>query len=506
MKPFPDMMTGRFRILFLLAALLPMPSWAAEEVINAFDDPGESTVYAGETWSVAAALSHDNADAAGQAGSGSLRMECALASAGGYQQSVVSRQIPQANAETGYLRLECDVKVAAGSSLRTGAQDYGVFEVIFRNGSGWTWNSLGGKRLTSEFTGWQRISFDVKAPADAVHHLTFKLGENDFGGPVTLLLDNVRWVLRETELPPPALSIAEARRGLNLSAVGAGDYDRQNIAAVSNAFGWLPDPGDAASARPVSVSVRFAEFPKVAEAPGFQSHLYFVPGVAGAESSPDWNQPSVLYAQIQANGAGGGYMVLRYKVNTPNSNGTYFSEGYSGTVGSARVEGEWTVSFQQEVAGGVAGALRATLRSPDGSVGELVIPAADAQAFAGGVTPYFGVMPNGQAGRNATARIDRIRLVAGAEEVVDEFKGVGLDAGLWVERAGAPGAVAVVSDEKVWIWWTTPAAGWYLRQSDDLVNWVDTGLTGVQAGTMRRVLVPGDFTRGPRSVFRMEKQ
>jgi hypothetical protein len=170
------------------------------------------------------------------------------------------------------------------------------------------------------------------------------------------------------------------------------------------------------------------------------------------------------------------------------------------------VQGEWTVSFQQEVAGGVAGALRATLRSPDGSVGELVIPAADAQAFAGGVTPYFGVMPNGQAGRNATARIDRIRMVAGAEEVVDEFKGVGLDAGLWVERSGTPGAVAVVSDEKVWIWWSTPAAGWYLRQSDDLVNWVDTGLTGVQAGAMRRVLVPGDFTKGPRSVFRMEKQ
>ena len=78
---------------------------------------------------------------------------------------------------------------------------------------------------------------------EQVHRITFKLGENNFDGPVTLLIDNLTWTKNTAPPPPPSLGITQGQSGLNLVATGAGQYDRHNIYAADNGtLGWYDAP------------------------------------------------------------------------------------------------------------------------------------------------------------------------------------------------------------------------------------------------------------------------
>ena len=438
---------------------------AGQVVINNFNDASEASKWSWENWSDPAVTSFDDTlDAGGDAaGTGSLRVVNNFPDRpDGYSQSVVTIALGgNVDAETQYSKVSLDVRVDPSSALRANGQNYGVLEVIFRNGGDWTWNSLGGVPLTT--TDWVHLEFQVKVPGDKVHHLTLKLGENNLTNTVIYNVDNIHWIESTVQLPPPTMSVAKSGVGLNLSAGSAGQYDRQNIRTIIPGLGWV------GSADPVSYSVTVNGFPSAVSNPGFQTHLYLVPGAPGAENSPDWNQPSVVLISINADAAGGGTATFHYKTNAPNSNGPggngYFNtdpmNGFVGQLGSvhgASILGTWSFTFSQDT--------KIALTAPDGTVTNIEMPAEDAGLFAGDITVYYGIMPAQNANIGMTAILSAAKVTQGAAALVDENFAAVLDAGLWKLQAESVASVAVVTDaDPFWVYWTSPASGFTMAGS-----------------------------------------
>jgi hypothetical protein len=491
--------------LDLLAGLVfsAVSAYAGEVVISNFDDPPtDAALWSYETWSSEAVIEADSAlDAGGgAAGSGSLRVACNFPNnPGGYSQSVITGNLGgTVDAETLYTNVSLDIKLDPGSYPRVDGVNYGYFEVILRNGNNWDWTDLGGVELTASHTNWTHLSFPVKAPADAIHHLTLKLGENNLTNTVLYNVDNIRWAEASVALPSPTLSVGKTVPGLNLLAASGGQYDRQNIVTVApDSFGWI------GSSTPVSYSMSIKSFPSGATYGGFTTHFYLVPGTPGTEEYPDWNEANCILVDIRANADESGTMTFHYKTNAPGSNGAatldgkssqYFNTqatngpvGQLGSVTGASILGTWTLTLSQDT--------QITLTAPDGSSTNLVMPSEDATLFAGGITVYFGAVPGQTANIGQAAILNRVQIKAGAAVVLDDdFTVSPLNPDTWVVRAASAAGVTLITPaEPYFVSWTTPASGFILQTNAVLSatsSWGDAGLTDQLVGTRRRVLVP----------------
>ncbi len=474
-------------------------SQAGEVVINNFDDPNEATLWSWENWSAPTELGFDDTlDAGGGTSPGSLRVTNNFPNLpGGYSQAVVSASLgADVDAETLYSNISFDVKLDPSSYPRVNGTGYGGIEIVFRNGSDWTWNSLGSYELTLTDTNWHHLSFPVKAPGDKVHHLTFKLGQNNLTNTVIYNVDNIRWTESAVVLPPPVMAIDKTKPGLNLLAASPGQYDRQNIKSVASSYGWI------GSSEPVSFSLTLADFPNAATYGGHQAHIFLSPGVPGTENSPDWNEPTCVLFEVKAKANGTGTGTFHYKTNAPNSNGPatldntttmYFNAaatngpvGQLGSVTGSSILGTWTVTFSQNT--------NITLRAPDNTTASFVMPPEDAAQFAGDITAYFGAMPGQPGNIGQTVILGQARITSGATPLLnDNFSVSPLDTLLWtVSASSAAGVVVVTPTDPYWVSWTTPSSGFTLQTNSTLnaTGWGDPGLTDALVGTRKRVLIP----------------
>ncbi len=491
----------------LVAAMTLGSVRAGEVVISNFDIADEVSGWTWETWSAPTEVAFDDTlDAGGgAAGSGSLRVINTFPAPQGYSQCVITAPLAsEVDAETLYTKLSLDVKVDPSSSLRATGEDYGVLNVILRNGPGWDWNTLCSVALTN--TNWVHLDLPVKAPADKVHRLTLKLGQNYLTNTVIYNVDNIRWTESAVQLPPPTMSIEKTHPGLNLNAGTGGQWDRQNIKSVPTGLGWI------GSSSPVSYSVTIKEFPNGTTYSGFQSQMYLVPGTPGTESSPDWNEATVVLVTIQSGTNGNGTMTFHYKTDAPGSNGGYFNTdpaagqvGNLGSVTGASVLGTWTVTLAQDN--------QITLKAPDGSSTNLVMPAADAAKFEGEIAVYYGVQPNQTANIGQTVILSGAKVTSGSTVLLeDSFNTSTLNPDLWSIVAAASTCVTAVGPkDPVWVWWTTPASG-FILQTNSAANpgtWgtPDPVLPDALVGVKKRALIPESAVPSlEKGFFRLIKQ
>jgi hypothetical protein len=99
--------------------------------------------------------------------------------------------------------------------------------------------------------------------------------------------------------------LEKAEAGLTIVASGSGQYDRQNIQTVE------PTQSYVGASVPVTYSFTIANYPGTNNT-GFQTHLFLVPGQALTDGTPDWNQPNVIFLDLQNNDAGGGSATFQY--------------------------------------------------------------------------------------------------------------------------------------------------------------------------------------------------
>lgn len=449
-----------------------------------------------ENWSAPGVVTFDALDTHGRSTSGSVKMEDTFNNdPTGYQQSVYTYVLPggQVDAAQEYSYVNLDVKVDAASVPRASG-DYGYFEVILRNGTGWDWLStdvgggVTGTRITNNV--WTHISAKINPLASAVHRLTFKVGDGGLLGPITMNIDNITFTRNSAPPPPPTLGISAAKGGLTLVTTSTDQYGRHNIYTADN-------PDDPAyvsfvgSAEPVSYSFTLNTYPDATAYPGFQAHIFLVPGAPGTETAPDYTEPTLAFLDIRAGADGTGTATFRFKANQPNGNDHIYGGGDPHTsVNSTTVLGKWTLTVNGSIF---------TMTAPDGTVSAPVDIGADALAAFndGGASPiraYFGVQPNSVANKGQSVQVGGIEIKKGNQVIVsDNFNGPELDLSKWTVNASTGGILFVSpSDAGLIVTWTVPDTGFLLQAATTLSNptWVNLDVNPATIGAMKQAVTP----------------
>jgi hypothetical protein len=249
---------------------------------------------------------------------------------------------------------------------------------------------------------------------------------------------------------------------------------------------------------------------------GFQTHIFLVPGssIPNFESSPDYNEPNIVFLDLQNNASGGATATFRYKTNQPSGNTMIYNSdpakgpvGTLASIGSAQVKGKWSLTFSNDTS--------ATITTPQGSSTNFALPTDSAALFAGSLYAYFGVQPNQPGNINQSALLTHVSINGVATPIDESFAGVqndpsrplDLDPQIWERVAeNAPGIVLVPAGAAYWVNWSVPATGFNLQASPDLQSWTDVAVTPTQIGNqMRTLLSSGDLPAGKSAFFRVVK-
>lgn len=469
-------------------------------------EPLEGWVW--ESWSVAGTATFDPADTRGRSTSGTIRLEHQFTELpNSYQQSVFTFALPaEVNAAQDFVTVNLDVRVDP-ASVKRASGDYGFFEVILRNGTGWDWistqnNGSSGTRISDN--DWHHLELTINPLASQVHHLTFKVGDNALLGPVILNVDNLSFTRATAAPPPPTLALTPARSGLSLVTTSTDIYGRHNI--------YTADPGGDPtkysfidSSEPVSYSFTISSFPDATAHPGFQGHIFLVPGTPGSETSPDWNQPTLIFMDIKAGTGGTGNATFRIKTDQAGGNSELYGGGEPHTVvNSATIVGTWTITGKGSVL---------TMTAPDGTVSDPIDIGAEAAAFfrdgGSALRVYFGAQANGDANRGQGIGVGSIQIKRGTEVLLaDSFPGSELNEELWVINAAAGAVQLIPPAEAGYVArWTIPDAGYRLERAGSLrpTSWTVVDSTPVTVGQTRQVILPPTVFEGTEVYLRLNK-
>lgn len=457
-------------------------------------------------------------DAANNANSGALKatVEFDLAAYAGDNQFALIGAFPENATLNGaqYTNLVFDLRWDGGSPVRA-AGDFGSLEYGFRRADfSQLW--LGTSPLAvpgSASNGWVRVTAPINpgsAGVDQITGVVLKMWSGDatagFTGSATFWIDNVRLEGNpNTEVPSPTLSIEEAGAGLRIYASGAGAFQRQNIRTLNPAFSWVGAAG------PVTYSFDVADYPGATNS-GFQTHLFLVPGsaVPNFEASPDWNQPNVIFLELQNNAEGAANATFRYKTNSANGNAMYYNAnpdtgavGALASIGSPDMRGTWSLTFSNDTS--------VTITTPSGTSTNFALPDESAALFADPLYAYLGVQPNRNENLGQSARFTRFEVSGIATPLTETFAGVvpdpetnpdaqpNLDPAIWERVAeNAAGIVLVPEGTGFSVNWTVPAAGFKLQRAESLTNpaWTDVSAAPAQIGDRVRATVDAIGTRG----------
>jgi hypothetical protein len=309
--------------------------------------------------------------------------------------------------------------------------------------------------------------------------------------PVTFWIDNVAVLTAAAPPPPPpppTMSLlSPAVQGLNLfTGNGASLYNRENLETVNPDYSWVGASG------PVSYSFTITNYP-VAAGDAVQCQIFLVPN-PGTESGPDWNEPNVVFLDLESwtPGGGGAEWSFRYKTNQPNANSMIYGTGTLASIGSTSVLGTYTVTFNNNT--------NVTMSMPGGVSTNISIPDASGATtalFASGVKLYFGVQGGNAGGTSDHIVASEFKVTGlGAADFDDDFiKDAGtLNTNLWAVNAAYPNCVQLLGPGNPWwISWTTPAIGYTLDTtaalSKDTVWTPVTTYTPIQNGSFYTQLI-----------------
>ena len=464
-----------------------------EVIVDNFDDGNFDGWIV--NWGTTPELSFSTLDRAGRETSGSLRVAANyFTPQSTWQQAVITVPFPDTNVSAGFTHVSVDVKIDPTSTASVNG-DYGLFEIKTLSGT----PTIGGVRLTT--TEWTRLSFEIAPSVGVLNGLLFQLGDDDFVGPVIYNLDNLTWTVRTAPPPPPTLSIQKASGGLSLVHTATDIYGRHNIySADSSTLGFYNEID------PVSYSVTLASFPSADQYAGFQAHVFLVPGGGGTETSPDWNQASIIFLDIKAGANGSGNATFRWKTNQANGNSQLYAGGLP-VVNSASVLGTWKFT--------VSGNTHFVLTAPDGTTTPYDLSAEAAAFFTGPLRFYVGVQGNNANNIGQRARIGGVLIAKGVSgELVlleDTFSGDALDTTKWVENATAGGVQFLrPADAGFLLTWGLPDDGYSLQWRDQLgddafLPWTPVSATPYALGPLRRQVhvPPVELLDFPTAYFRL---
>ena len=318
-------------------------------------------------------------------------------------------------------------------------------------------------------------------------------------GTLKMWMDKLTFNVSPIPPKPPTLTApVKPNSGLNLfsSAANGDQYQRTSVQLVSNAgASWLGQSN-------LKYSFTIANFPGAAYS-GYQAHLFIMPGTAALpsyETSPDYNEPHLLWLNVQGNADGTASAYVRYKIYETNSNANLFGAEVTGPLGTpwagqitnlnaATAVGIWSMTFNNDT--------NVTLSGPGGVSTTFSLHPEVAALFADPLNVVLGAQPNtangiGQSVVYASASITNGG--TGTSIVSDNFTAdSALNPALWTPLTGNTATVQVFPQGTLLLKSTLPDNGYSLQSSTNLASrsWVDlTGLTNFVAGPTRSILIP----------------
>jgi hypothetical protein len=267
--------------------------------------------------------------------------------------------------------------------------------------------------------------------------------------------------------------------GLEMTALGTSEWDRQIIRTVNSNYTWLGASG------PVSYSVDVAKLGDNAN-PNFCFFMHFVPGVADPNrNDSDWHETNCLMLRIENQASGAGWASLRFKTNAFDSNGVLYGAGDLGGVWNASALGTWTVTFNQNA--------NITITTPGGDTFTTNLPPEVVSVFNSvpGMQVNYGIIPNAKSRIGLSAVITRARITGTPEANIDSsFLGQGVDTNIWKVMC-APNAIQSIPTDAAWlVSWTLPDAGFKLqtRAAMGTGSWTESTNASTIAGERKKTL------------------
>jgi hypothetical protein len=499
----------------------PTMAQTQDFIVNQFNDSTEADQWTRWWGNAVQTYEFDPAvDASGNANSGSLKatIEFDLAQWVGENQFAVQHNFGASLDGTQFTNLVFDLRFDTNSPTRPTSRDFGFFEYGLIPAD-FSQITLGAVTVAATNSGWTHVVTPIDPTTAKLSNIigvwskvwagdASAGGNNKLTGTTVFWLDNVKLIANTNTAPPaaPTMAIQKAIPGLQLFASKAGSqYQRQNIYTLNTSYSWVN------SANPVTYSLTISNYPDTNHT-GFQTHMFLVPGssLPTFESSPDYNEPNVVFLDIQNQANGSAYASFRYKTNQANGNSMLYnadsSAGPVGTlagIGSPSALGTWSLTFSNNTS--------VALASPSGTSTNFNLPADSAALFADPMYVYVGVQPNNLNNIGQSVTLSRIQITGVAAPLDDKFTGPTLDADTWQVAAEDPtGVVAVPPDSIYSLSWTLPDTGFVVQAGPLLVpaSWGDPGLTNLfQIVNRRRVLVPSSSLPGTNSgFFRLIKQ
>jgi hypothetical protein len=411
-----------------------------------------------------------------------------------------------------YTNCSFDIKFDPASGTNSGG-NYGYMEpAVITSTWGQIWAGQSNLPVTN---GWTHVVMPIDNTASGIDSLSgFGLkmwAKGSLTNLQTFWVDNIIFnVNLNPYIPPPVMGLAPITQtpGLVLVSGAAGDYPRDMVATKSGAnAGWV------SQSAPVTYALTIAGYPDTNHN-SFQSHIMLVPN-PGTETSPDWNEPNVVFLDIEGGVGGATTATFRYKTNQPNGNTMIYNGdptngpvGAIGTVTSATGPiGTWAMKFLNDT--------NITLTAPDGTTTNFFFPdpIAIQSLFSGDVRAYFGIQKNGANNNGQSATFSRIQISGNSFPVNDTFPGPDINSDpatpIWDVVSDLASDLFVVStNDKYWLSWSLPDIGYSLQMSTDLTKWVDPGYTNVvQAGSVRKIKLSNSaLPASPTAYYRMIKR
>jgi len=327
-----------------------------------------------------------------------------------------------------------------------------------------TWGQvwLGYYNIPASATNWTHVSFPIDPSAAGAENVTgycfYMWSGDNFTNMLMFNIDNIYLEPSTNEPPPPPPTMGIAKAGPSGVQITMDNKDAQwqrdgiSTPAEGGPYLWTSQ-----GSYPVSYSFTIADFPSIAEHPGFEAHMYLVNGDTGGGSqtsgSPDWNVPDLLIVRIENTAAGDVLAMVQWKTNYPAANATNVPV----RVNAPSAIGTWTLTFTDSTHGTLAGpGITATnFTLPEDAVLNNFSPA----------TSYlhFGIFKNDGAndGHNnyAHGTFSRVTFTGAAAAFDDEFNGPTLT-NKYAWRVSSASAVQHIPPGIAWVVdWTTPATG-----------------------------------------------
>jgi len=412
-----------------------------------------------------------------------------------------------------YTNCSFDIKFDPSSGTNA-AGNYGYLEPAFVTP---TWGQIwpGGHNIPVT-NGWYHVILPIDKTAagiDALAGFGLKMwAKGSLTRTQVFWVDNIIFnVNTNPYIPPPTLALQPITQtpGLNIVAGAGGDYPREMVATKTSINeGWVGQSG------PVTYALTINAFPDKSYG-GFQTHMMLIPN-PGTETAPDWNEPNVVFIDIQGGLGGSTTATFRYKTNEPNGNTMiYNAHPTNGPVGVLATVtctngplGTWSVGFLHDT--------NITMTAPNGTTTNFAFPdpIAIQSLFPNPVRAYFGVQKNGAANSGQLASFSRIQVTGAGLPVNDTFPGPDINSDpanpIWdVVSDRASDLFVISTNDLYWLSWSLPDIHFNLQMSTNLApdSWTDPGFTNaVQVGTSKRVkLDKASLPSAHAGYFRMVK-